>query len=78
MPEQYLLISRFILTCCAADAYPVSLAVKLPESRDKYPPDKWLQVEGQMITETLAGKRLLVIQASSLKAIDEPKNPYDY
>jgi len=78
MPNQYLLISRFILTCCAADAYPVSLAVKLPDSRDQYPPDKWLEIEGQMITETLAGKRLLVIQASSLKAIDEPKNPYDY
>ncbi|MDX2244627.1 MAG: TIGR03943 family protein [Leptolyngbyaceae cyanobacterium bins.302] len=78
MPSQYFLISRFILTCCAADAYPVSLAVKLPESRDKYKPDTWLEVEGKMITETLAGKRLLVIQAAAIKPIEEPKNPYDY
>lgn len=78
MPNQYFLISRFILTCCAADAYPVSLAVKLPESRDNYKPDTWLEVEGKMVTETLAGKRLLVVQAASIKPIEEPKNPYDY
>lgn len=76
--SQYLLISRFVLTCCAADAYPVSLTVKLPKSRDAYKSDSWLEVKGTMATETLAGKRLLVIQATSLTPIQEPKNPYDY
>jgi uncharacterized repeat protein (TIGR03943 family) len=33
LPEQYLLISRFVITCCAADVYPVSLPVKLTENR---------------------------------------------
>jgi uncharacterized repeat protein (TIGR03943 family) len=76
----YLLIARFIITCCAADAYPVSLPVKLPEGqrRDAYKPDSWQKVEGQMRTETLAGKRQLVIQATALSPVDEPKNPYDY
>jgi uncharacterized repeat protein (TIGR03943 family) len=78
LPNQYLLISRFVITCCAADVYPVSLPVKLSGSRNQYKPDQWLEVEGQMITETLAGKRQLTIQATSLKPIDEPKNPYDY
>lgn len=78
LSEQYLLISRFVITCCAADAYPVGLPVKLPENRAAYNPDTWLEVEGQMITETLEGKRQLVIQASSLKKIAAPKNPYDY
>ncbi|MDX2228069.1 MAG: TIGR03943 family protein [Leptolyngbyaceae cyanobacterium bins.349] len=78
LPDQYFLISRFILTCCAADAYPVSLPVKLTTSRTTYPPDTWLEIEGQMITETLAGKRQLVIRATAMKQIDEPKNPYDY
>ncbi len=78
MPNQYLLISRFVITCCAADVYPVSLPVKLTNGRDSYKPDSWFEVEGQMITETLAGKRQLVIEAKSLKPIDEPKNPYDY
>jgi len=78
LPDQYLLISRFVLTCCAADAYPVSLPVKLPASRQAYKPDTWLEIQGQMVTETLADKRQLVIQATSLKPIAEPKNPYDY
>lgn len=78
LPSEYLLISRFIITCCAADVYPVSLPVKLPQSRDAYKPDAWLEVQGQMVTETLAGKRQLTIAATSLQPIAEPKNPYDY
>ena len=78
LPKEYLLLSRFVITCCAADAYPIGLPVKLNQSRDTYKPDSWLEVEGQMMTETLAGKRQLTIAAKSLKPIPEPKNPYDY
>lgn len=77
LPQAYLLLSRFVITCCAADAYPVGLPVKLTASR-QYPPDTWLEVEGKMITENLGGKRQLIIKASSLKQISEPQNPYDY
>jgi uncharacterized repeat protein (TIGR03943 family) len=78
MPDQYLLISRFVITCCAADVYPVSLPVKLSQNRNAYKPDTWLEIEGQMVTETLAGKRQLAISATSVRSIPEPKNPYDY
>jgi uncharacterized repeat protein (TIGR03943 family) len=79
IPENYLVISRFVITCCAADVYPVGLPVKLPTGdRSAYAPDSWLQVQGEMITETLNNKRQLVIQAKSLTEIPEPENPYDY
>lgn len=78
LPEQYLLISRFVITCCAADAYPVGLPVKLTESTQNYPADSWLQIEGKMITENLNGKRTLTIAANSIKQIPQPKNPYKY
>jgi len=78
LPAQYLMLSRFVITCCAADAYPVGLPVKLSQNRDVYPPDTWLEVEGKMITQTLDGKRQLVIEAKSLNKIPEPKNPYYY
>lgn len=80
LSNQYVLISRFVITCCAADVYPVSLPVKLPngKTRDAYKPDTWLEVKGQMITETLSGKRQLAIAATALNPIPEPKNPYDY
>ena len=78
-PHNYLVLSRFVITCCAADVYPVGLPVKLPSGdRSDYAPDTWLQVEGEMITETLNNKRQLVIQAKSLKEIPEPETPYDY
>ncbi len=77
-PDQYFLLTRFVITCCAADAYPVSLPVKVAGSRTAYKPDSWLEVEGQMITENLGGRRQLTIDARSLKPIPEPKNPYDY
>lgn len=78
LPSQYLLISRFVITCCAADAYPVGLPIKLSGNRDAYPSDSWLEIEGKMITETLKGKRQLIVEASSLKKIPEPANPYFY
>ncbi|MEB3359881.1 MAG: TIGR03943 family protein [Synechococcales bacterium] len=78
LPNDYLMISRFIITCCAADAYPVGLPVKLPKDRSAYPPDLWFQVQGEMMTETLNGQRQLVIKATSLEEIPEPRNPYDY
>lgn len=79
LSEQYFLLTRFVITCCAADVYPVRLPVKLTSGKNSdYKVDSWLEVEGQMITETIADKRQLVVQASSIKPIPEPKNPYDY
>lgn len=76
--QEYLFLARFVLTCCAADAYPIGLPVKLSTSRQEYKPDSWLEVEGIMETASLSGKRQLTINASSLKNIPQPKNPYSY
>lgn len=78
LPDNYLMISRFIITCCAADVYPVGIPVKLSGNRNAYPPDSWQEIQGEMITETLDGKRQLVIKATNLKSIPKPANPYDY
>lgn len=89
LPENYLLISRFVLTCCAVDAYPVGIPVKLSTSNQSYPPDTWLEIEGEMTTETLnvdgntltettSGKRQLILVARNIKEIETPKNPYNY
>lgn len=79
--NEYLFLGRFVLTCCAADAYPIGLPVKLTEltqSRQQYPPDTWLEIEGEMTTEELSGKRKLTIIAQSVKKVSQPKNPYSY
>jgi uncharacterized repeat protein (TIGR03943 family) len=76
LPRNYLSVARFVITCCAADAYPVALPVKFTGDRNTYPQDSWLQVKGKMMTETLQGKRQLVIAATELQPISAPKNPY--
>ncbi len=77
-PDDYLMISRFVLTCCAADAYPVGLPVKLAVSRQAYPVDGWLEITGKAATDTLDGQRQLVILPDGLESIPEPRNPYEY
>jgi uncharacterized repeat protein (TIGR03943 family) len=76
--KEYIFLARFVLTCCAADAYPVGLPVKLAANQERYSPDTWLEVEGKMTTETLSGKRQLTIAATSIKKIPQPPNPYSY
>jgi uncharacterized repeat protein (TIGR03943 family) len=76
--KDFIMLSQFVITCCAADAYPIGLPVKIKESRDNYPPDTWLEIEGKMMTETIAGKRHLAVEATSIKKISQPKNPYSY
>lgn len=66
-------LGKFILTCCAADAYPVGLPVKLTPNSEQYTPDTWLEVEGEMVTETLSGKRQLIIAANSIKKFPNQK-----
>ena len=89
LPDNYLLLSRFVLTCCAVDAYPISIPVQLPDHKNNYPVDTWLQIKGKMITvtlpthnqtntDTIINKRQLVLKAESITEIPTPRNPYNY
>ena len=76
--DNYVMVARFVLTCCAADAYPVGLPVKLSENRAAYAPDSWIRVQGEMMTETLQDQRRLVIQPTDVRSVPEPQNPYEF
>lgn len=88
LPENYFLLAQFIITCCAIDAYPVALPVKLEAANSNYSADTWLEIEGEMITETLSMEgrqdeginqsRQVVIQAKKISKIPTPRNPYGY
>jgi uncharacterized repeat protein (TIGR03943 family) len=77
-PDNVFMISRFVLTCCAADAYPVGLPVELPEDASRPAPDTWLEVTGTMQTTTLDGRRQLALGSATLTEIPEPRTPYEY
>lgn len=86
LPENYVMVSRFVLTCCAVDAYPVGLPVQLPagKTRQDFPQDRWVKVEGSMGSQTLAttdpqgNPRRSVVEAAALESIPTPTNPYEY
>ncbi|MEO0407386.1 MAG: TIGR03943 family protein [Cyanobacteria bacterium P01_A01_bin.135] len=77
IPAGYLMISRFVITCCAADVYPVGLPVRLASGLASPDPDQWVRISGAMSTEVLGDRRQLVIQAAALENIPEPRNPYE-
>ena len=89
LPDNYVMLSRFVITCCAVDAYPIGIPVKLDSSRSNYPVDSWLTVEGMAISETLpvkdrietnkiTEKRSVVIEAKAINTIPTPADPYSY
>ena len=87
LPDNYLLLSRFVLTCCAVDAYPVFIPIELPDNSTSYPSDTWLKITGTMTPQILTisdrsdtpqEKRRLVLKASKVTPIPTPKNPYNY
>ena len=70
-PDQFEL-TRFYISCCAADALPYSVAVEpAPGARD-YPDDTWLEVSGSLERQ---GDRWVLV-ASRLRETREPKDPY--
>ena len=89
LPDNYVMLSRFVVTCCAVDAYPIGIPVKLETSRSNYPVDSWLTVQGIMSAETISvkdrvddravtEKRSVVLDARSIETIPTPSDPYSY
>ena len=78
-PTHRFFIARFVVTCCAADAYPVGMPVDLPSGDAKqYQTDTWLEIRGKMGTGQVQGQRRLVLQAEQVTRIQPPANPYLY
>jgi uncharacterized repeat protein (TIGR03943 family) len=88
LADHYFLLAQFIITCCAIDAYPVAIPVKLENHHQNYPADTWLEIEGEIMTEMLSlqgteyqtgqSTRQIVIQAQTVREIPTPRNPYGY
>jgi uncharacterized repeat protein (TIGR03943 family) len=76
-PAGTFILARFLIRCCAADAYPVGLPVQWQGFQD-LASDSWQEVKGRMKVTSLAGKPELIIAAESVTTIPIPINPYAY
>jgi uncharacterized repeat protein (TIGR03943 family) len=74
-PDDAVILYRFVITCCAADALPAGAVVKHAEARE-WPEDTWVRVEGLADLEMIEGEPAPVVRAERISAIEAPKNPY--
>jgi uncharacterized repeat protein (TIGR03943 family) len=67
-------LSRFFVSCCAADATAYSVKVTPTTDAGTSPADTWVSVKG-----TLAGRPgyTLTVAASAIKKVATPENPYN-
>lgn len=63
-------LTRFYISCCAADAIPYSVA--LDAGGSDFPDDTWLRVDGT-IRQTAEG---FVLEVERLTEVETPDNPY--
>ena len=78
LPDNMLMITRFVIRHCAIDAVPIGLPVILEKPRSAYPQDDWFVVKGEMATVEIDGTRRLAIAPTKISSIAEPDNPYEY
>ncbi len=69
-------LARFIVTCCAVDAQPVGVPVRIEGWDGHYEEDEWVEVEGTFQESETSRGTELVLMPSSVQQIEEPSNPY--
>jgi uncharacterized repeat protein (TIGR03943 family) len=69
------IMTRLVITCCAADAQPVNIQVLDPGAN--YPVNSWLTVTGVYAGVSPTQKTLPELRSTLVTAIKQPANPYD-
>ncbi|MDQ4095108.1 MAG: hypothetical protein M3174_02750, partial [Actinomycetota bacterium] len=72
-PPETFTLTRFYVSCCAADAIPFSVPVD-PQANTVPSTDEWARVTG--VLEERDGR--LVVVADAIEAVEEPDEPYLY
>lgn len=75
-PNEFM-VSRFVVSCCAADAAPIGLVVRADNS-SQLATDAWVEVAGQFTPGQLGGEALPVLVAASITPTEVPAQPYLY
>ncbi len=75
-PDQVRL-SRFLLSCCVADAMPIAIVAEAAELA-LVPDDQWLTVRGRFTVAEIGGERMPILVAVDVEQIDPPPVPYLY
>jgi uncharacterized repeat protein (TIGR03943 family) len=69
-------LSRFLASCCAADAMPYSVDVILPSGTPRLEKNQWLQVSGQVAEEQRGKRTYFHLVADQVEPIERPVDAY--
>ena len=75
LEENQLVLSRFLITHCIADASITGLITEFDQA-NKFEQDIWLEIEGTLEVTTYNGIELPLIRAEKWTVIKEPSVPY--
>lgn len=75
--EGHFLATRFIVSCCVADAAVVGLVVRWPDSVE-LADDQWVEVRGKFAPSDLDSWKPPLLIAESVTPVDTPAQPYLY
>lgn len=75
LPPGHLVLFRFSVTCCAADAVPVGALVKCDEPA-RYKQDDWVRVTGELQVTKLEGQEGALLVAEKVDPIAAPTDEY--
>ncbi|MGD9212259.1 MAG: TIGR03943 family protein [Desulfobacteraceae bacterium] len=68
-------VYRFLITCCAADALPLSITVEADDAKG-FTTDQWVQVDGIFHLLQVNVNPVPLVKPAVIKAIKAPKMPY--
>jgi uncharacterized repeat protein (TIGR03943 family) len=78
-PENVFFVTRFFVTCCAADAQPVGVGVYQPGWKQSMKLDDWVEVTGSFdLNPSVKSRQPMVLVPQQVTAVDEPHDPYVY
>lgn len=70
-------LTRYIVSCCAADASYVSMVVR-GDGAEPLESDEWVRVQGQLEMSTFNGEPRIVVVPTSIESVPIPQQPYLY
>jgi uncharacterized repeat protein (TIGR03943 family) len=71
-----LLLARFVVTCCAVDAIPVTVPAQIKDWRNIYQENDWIEIEGNFRSIESNGLEQIILVPETVNKIEEPSNPY--
>jgi uncharacterized repeat protein (TIGR03943 family) len=71
------MLSRFVVSCCVADASAVGVIVRSPQA-EALPADQWVEVSGHFEPGQFANRPTPILIADVITKTTQPNQPYLY